>query len=182
VKYDPILFKDKLGRDVVLRSAEASDAADLIAYLKATAAETPYLLRDPEEIDISLEQEIGFIESKRDADKELLLVASIDGTHIGNCSLLSIAPFRRCAHRCEIGIALYQEYCGCGIGTNMLQALLAAAKRFGYEQAELEVISDNKRAIAMYRKLGFEKFGTMPGNLKYADGSYADADWMMKKL
>ncbi|SFQ49832.1 hypothetical protein SAMN04487928_1692, partial [Butyrivibrio proteoclasticus] len=31
-------------------------------------------------------------------------------------------------------------------------------------------------------KLGFEKFGTFPDNMKYADRSYMDAYWMMKKL
>ena len=56
------------------------------------------------------------------------------------------------------------------------------AKEAGYEQAELEVISDNQRAIALYRSLGFEKYGTFPDNVRYSDGTYADADWMMKKL
>ena len=64
----------------------------------------------------------------------------------------------------------------------MLQIVLDVAKSVGYEQAELEVIAGNKDAIAMYKKLGFEKFGTFPDNLKHADGSYIDAYWMMKKL
>ena len=52
----------------------------------------------------------------------------------------------------------------------------------GYEQAELEVMAENENAIAMYEKLGFKKYGTFPDNMKYADGSYMDAYWMMKKL
>ena len=64
----------------------------------------------------------------------------------------------------------------------MLQAVLDVAKSVGYEQAELEVMAENKEAIAMYKKLGFDKFGTFPDNMKYADGSYIDAYWMMKKL
>ncbi|MBQ2884644.1 MAG: GNAT family N-acetyltransferase, partial [Alphaproteobacteria bacterium] len=81
-----------------------------------------------------------------------------------------------------VAIALYQEYCGCGIGKAMMQTVLDVAKNLGYEQAELEVISDNKNAIAMYESLGFEKYGTFPNNMKYPDGSYAAADWMMKRL
>ena len=50
------------------------------------------------------------------------------------------------------------------------------------EQAELEVIADNKNAIALYEALGFVKYGQFPNNMKYADGTYADAIWMMKKL
>ena len=182
MKFNSMQFKDKLGREVLLRNAEVSDAAALIDYLKITTAETPYLIREPQEITITLEQEKNFIESKIEAEGELLLVALIDGKHIGNCSLMSIAPYKRYAHRCGIAIALYKEYCGCGIGKMMMQTILDVAKKTGYEQAELEVISDNKDAIALYKKLGFEKYGLFPNNMKYSDGTYASADWMMKKL
>lgn len=64
----------------------------------------------------------------------------------------------------------------------MLENALMVAKEMGYEQAELEVIADNKNAISLYEKLGFVRYGTFPDNMKYSDGSYADAFWMMKKL
>lgn len=64
----------------------------------------------------------------------------------------------------------------------MLETILNAAKEFGYEQAELEVVANNENAIALYEKLGFEKYGCFPNNMKYSDGEYADACWMMKKL
>ncbi len=182
MKFATMYFKDKLGREVVLRNAEESDAAALIDYLKITTTETPYLIREPEEVALTLEQEVSFIKSKRDAERELLLIAVIDGKHIGNCSLMNIAPYKRYGHRCELAIALYQEYCGCGIGKVMMQTILDVAKAVGYEQAELEVISDNKNAIALYKNLGFEKYGTFPNNMKYSNGTYANAEWMMKKL
>ena len=182
MKFDTIQFIDKLGREVCLRNAEESDASALIDYLRITTAETPYLIREPEEVTITLEQEKRVIQHAKDAERELLLIAVIDGKHIGNCSLMSIAPYKRYSHRCGIAIALYQEYCGCGIGKAMLQTVLDVAKKIGYEQAELEVISDNQSAIALYRKLGFEKYGTFPNNMKYSDGTYANADWMMMKL
>lgn len=49
-------------------------------------------------------------------------------------------------------------------------------------QLELEVVADNDRAIALYKKIGFEKMGTFPHNMKYKDGTYADAYWMVKIL
>ena len=182
MKFGPITRKDKLGREIVLRNAEVSDGAALIEYMKVTAGETPYLIREPEEITLTPEQEENFIKSKIEDDKELMLIATIDGKHIGNCSLMSIAPYRRYRHRCDVAIALYKEYCGCGIGTAMLQTVLNVAKEAGYEQAELEVMAENENAIAMYEKLGFKKYGTFPDNMKYADESYMDAYWMMKKL
>ena len=74
------------------------------------------------------------------------------------------------------------EFCGYGIGKIMMETVLKAAKEIGFEQAELEVISDNQNAITLYEKLGFQKYGTFPDNMKYADEHYASADWMMKKL
>ena len=182
MEFGEISIKDKLGRTVILRNARPEDSAALTEYLKTTSAETPYLIREPEEITITEEQENKFIQAKIDAERELMLVAFIDGKHIGNCSLMSIAPYKRYRHRCDVAIALYKEYCGCGIGKVMLKTVLDVAKSIGYEQAELEVMAENKDAIAMYEKLGFEKFGTFPDNMKYADRSYMDAYWMMKKL
>ena len=176
------IIKDKKGRDVLLRSAEEKDAEALIDYMKIIAAETPFLLREPDEISLTIEQEQAFIKAKKDSENELLLIAETGGRHIGNASLMSAGGFKRYRHRCEIAIALYQEYCGLGIGKAMLEMILDIAKKAGYEQAELEVIANNKSAIALYEKLGFQKYGTFPDNMKYADGSYVDAYLMMKKL
>lgn len=182
MRFDPIKVNDKLGREVVLRNAEPSDAEALIRYLRRTAGETPFLIREPDEITLTVEQERNFIQSKIDADRELMLIAGIGGRQIGNCSLMSAGRFRRYRHRCEVAIALYQEYCGAGIGRIMLETVLDVAKSCGYEQAELEVIAGNERAIRLYQKLGFREYGRFPDNMKYADGSYADSIWMMKKL
>ena len=73
-----------------MRSAEKNDAKSLLEYLKITAAETPYLIREPEEITLSIEQEEEFIQRIEDSEKELMLVATVDGKHVGNCSLMSI--------------------------------------------------------------------------------------------
>ena len=177
-----IIIKDKKDRDIILRSAEENDAEDLINYLKITASETPFLIREPDEITLSIKQEQEFINAKKNSEKELLLIAEIEGRHIGNCSLMNLGGYKRYNHRCDIAIALYKEYCDLGIGKAMLKIVLDIAKKAGYEQAELEVIADNKPAIALYEKLGFKIYGTFPHNIKYKDGSYADAYWIMKKL
>lgn len=180
--FTPVEIKDKWGRTVVLRNAQESDADDLIKYLKDTSAETKYLLREPDEIQFTHDQEEYFIKMMTDAEKSLMLVAVMEENLVGTCSLMSVAPTQRSAHRCEIAIALYQKFWGCGIGKKMIEAVLCAAKQVGYEQAELEVISDNESAVALYKELGFVAYGKLPRNMKYKDGSYADAIWMMKEL
>ena len=88
----------------------------------------------------------------------------------------------RYKHRCSVAIALYKEYWGRGIGEIMMRTVLEEAGKAGFEQAELEVISENKGAISLYKKLGFEIHGHLPHNMKYSDGTYADAEWMVKLL
>ena len=118
-----------------------------------------------------------------DSPRDLMLLGFYKGELAGSCALASVGPFRRrVAHRCEVSIALYQKFCGKGIGTAMMTALLAQAKAAGYEQAELTVMAENRPAVALYERLGFVRCGTLPHNMKYADGRYADAYWMQKSL
>ena len=175
-------FKLKDDRTCVLRSARPKeDAAALIEYLKVTAGEPRFILREPEEVTLTVEREEKFLQGNLDDPRSLMLLAFVDGEHAGNCSLISFDKMRL-AHRCDVAIALYQKYCGLGIGRKMLETVLEVAKSLGFEQAELEVVADNERAIALYKKLGFEVYGTMPRNMKYRDGTYADVYWMMKRL
>lgn len=182
MKFNPIEVKDKLGRTIILRSAEVSDASDLLKYLKVINGETPYLIREPEEVTLTLEQEVKFIQGQIDSEKKLLLIATLDGAHIGNCSVGPAGSYKRYAHRGDMGIALYKKYCGAGIGELMMRVVLDVAKEIGYEQVELEVIADNVAARKLYMKLGFMEYGRFPNNMKYKDGNYADAIWMMKKI
>lgn len=182
MKFGPLFVTDRCGQKIELRSAALSDSDALITFLKTTSGETPYLIREPDEIQVTQEQERAFLQDKIDAERELLLLAFADGKHIGNCALMCLGDYRRYAHRCTVAIALYQAYCGRGIGRLMLETVLQAAKEIGYEQAELEVMAGNTGAVALYEKLGFRKFGTFPRNAKYADGSYDSAYWMMKEL
>ena len=182
MRFGKLIVKDKTGADIELRSAVETDAEDLLKYLKATNAESPYLICEPEEITMTVEEEKSFIDRKTEAERELLLLAFADGRHIGNCSLMSVGNSVRYKHRCMIAIALYKEYCGRGIGRLMLGTVLDEAKKAGYEQAELEVVTENGGAVALYESLGFVKCGLLPNSMKYKDGSTVDSYWMVKEL
>lgn len=182
MRFGPIYFTDKTGCEIELRNAEVSDAADLIQYLRITAGESPYLIREPEEVRIEKDQEEDYIRKLKESDKDLMLLAFAGGKHVGNCSFTSIGKNIRYAHRCEAAIALYREFWGRGIGKIMMETLLKEAKGCGYEQAELQVMCKNENAAALYKNLGFRIYGTMPRNMKYRDGTFGDAYWMMKQL
>ena len=182
MRYGPIKLKDAPGRELVLRSAEERDAETLIEYLKLTAAETRFLIREPDEISITPEAERDFIRANLESENGLMLLAFVDGRHAGNCSLSAVSGRRRMRHRCGVAIALRREFWGAGIGRTMLETVLGLAKELGYEQAELEVVDGNAAALALYENLGFTVCGRLPRNMKYSDGTYADSLFMFRYL
>lgn len=169
------------GGELLLRNPREEDARMLIDYLKITCGETRYLVKEPEEITMTLEEEEAFIRKQNDSENSLILLGFLNGRYVGNCSLMGNGPLRY-RHRVSMGIALYQEFTGLGIGRAMIGALLKIAGEKGFEQVELEVVKDNERAIRLYREMGFEICGTFPNNMKYKDGSYADAYYMVRRL
>ena len=182
MEFKPLETKDKLGRKVILRNAVSEDADELIKSIEITASETPYLIKQPEDELISHDDEVDFINGCLEADNMLLLLAVVEDDIAGGCLISPVGEYKRYAHRCEVSISLYQKYCSAGIGNILMEHSLECAKCAGYEQAELEVVSTNVRAIGLYEKFGFVKYGTMPKNMKYSDGTYVSSDWMMKEL
>ena len=174
------LLKD--GRTGTLRAAQPEDAEFMLDYLRVTAGETPYLLREPDEVDMTVEQEADFLRTMRDNPRALMLLVLVDGDCAGCCSVMPVGTRSRVLHRCGFAIALYEKYCGQGLGHTLLQTAMDAAKAAGYEQGELSVVCGNDRALRLYERLGFTRCGLLPRTLKYKDGRYADEILMVKTL
>ena len=107
-------------------------------------------------------------------ENDVMLVASIDGQIVGNASLNHQRALRR-SHVMAIGIAVRDDFAGRGVGSALLGELLRIADGWlNVFRLELTVYADNARAIALYRKFGFEVEGT---HKAYAlrDGEYVDA-------
>ena len=172
----------KNGQKCTLRSPKLEDAEQLINYLKVSAGETDFLLKYPEEVNISIEQEKDILQWFIDSERDAMIVAEVDGSIVGNCSFSPVGKKMRVKHRCSVGIALYKKVWGLGIGTYLLEELITTAKEYGYEQMELYVVSRNERAIKLYEKMGFVKYGNVPNAMKHKDGSYDDELIMVRPL
>ncbi|MBO5670475.1 MAG: GNAT family N-acetyltransferase, partial [Clostridia bacterium] len=122
-----------------------------------------------------------FLRIMEENPQALMLVAFIDGEHAGNCSFSGHNKMKT-RHRCDLAIALYQKFCGLGLGRVMIQTVLDVAKDLGYEQMELEVIDGNDPARHLYESLGFVPYGVRPNAMKYKDGTYRDETLMVLKL
>lgn len=172
-------FTLKDGRTLVVRKPMVSDAEALIEQMKLVDSETKFLAREPDEFNLTVEQEVGFIKSSLENEDISFSIGLVDNTIVGNCSVGLIMNKRRFLHRAALGIAIRKDYWGNGIGKIMMKECIEWCKSKGVEQLELDVVADNERGLGLYKSLGFEVFGTKKHALKYDDGTYADEYYMI---
>ncbi|MBR6029917.1 MAG: GNAT family N-acetyltransferase [Clostridia bacterium] len=180
--FDVTTFPLRDGRLCTIRPARPEDAEDMIRYMAETAGETPFLLRTPGEVHYTVEQERELLGSLLADPCSAMAAAFVDGKLAGNSCIRCLGPKRKTRHRCAFAIALYREYWGLGIGTALIERLTGLARQIGYEQIDLEVVADNERALALYRKCGFTETGRRVRALKFDDGSYHDELLMVRFL
>ena len=159
----------------VIERARAEDGAALLQYLKIIGGETNNLSFGPEGVPLSVEAEEGYLRAQEDSADNVQYLAKVDGEIIGTASL-NRKP-NRMRHRGEFGISLKKAWWGCGAASALVEKILAFARENGFEQLNLEVRSDNARAIRLYEKLGFRKLCTFPAFFKI-DGEPVDFDLM----
>jgi autotransporter passenger strand-loop-strand repeat protein len=80
--------------------------------------------------------------------------------------------YRR-THSGVLGVGLLPPFRGQGHGAALIQSTLSEARRVGLVRFELTVHADNERAIALYKRVGFKKEGTMK-DAALIDGHYKD--------
>ena len=181
-----MIFKEKSvtlkdGRTVTLKSPEISDASLLLEYITGLSAETPYILRTPEDCTDTVEDEEQFIKSSLDSPYGLMISAYYDGRIIGN-SNLKFNKRNKIAHKCELAIGIRREFWNLGLGSAMMAALEEAAKDHGCKIMTLIYIEGNERALRLYTKCGFTEFGRLPCGTKMQDGKYVSDVYMVKQI
>jgi RimJ/RimL family protein N-acetyltransferase len=175
--YNENFLKDD--QKLIIRNAQEDDAQGLINLLQIVDSETKFLAREPGEFNLTLEQEREFIRGIMHDDNNQLLIGEIDGKIIANCSVGRVSSNKRYCHRAAMGISVRKKYWNNGIGKILMNECIKWCKEKGVEQLELEVVTQNIRAISMYEDFGFEKYGTKKNTLKYGDGTYADEHYMI---
>ena len=155
--------------------ARPEDAAALIDYLRVVGGESDNLTFGAEGLPATVEEETAFLEKSAADTRSVILLAKEDGEIIGDGHIEAFS--RRLSHRAGLGITVRKAAWGRGVGTAIMERLIAHAREQGIEIIELQVRSDNARAIRLYEKFGFVKIGHYPGFLK-VDRVYADCDLM----
>ena len=148
-----------------IEKAIPSDAAMLLEYLKQVGGETDNLTFGPEGMPFSVEAE--FISSMENSIDNIMLLAKSDDKIVG-CASLNRLP-RRMKHRGDFAISVAKDYWNKGIGSQLLNNIIAFAKENDFEVIDLQVRGNNKNAIHLYEKYRFKKIGEHPAFFKIDD-------------
>ena len=182
MKYNPKEIQLKNNQICLIRHATSKDAKAFLDFLTQISIETENTIRYPQEINITVEKEALILKSMEQSSSQYMLGAYIDGKLVGNAHCYGIGDRIKIAHRAGVGISVLKEYWGIGIGTILMQEMIQLMTNKGYEQLELDVMGNNDRAIALYKKLGFIECGRLPHGIRFIDGSYCDLVTMVKVL
>jgi L-amino acid N-acyltransferase YncA len=88
------------------------------------------------------------------------------GSHVANASFM-VAPAAR----------------GQGVGRAMGEHCLAEARRIGFRAMQFNfVVSTNESAIRLWKQLGFEIVGTLPGAFRHPKNGFVDVYVMFRSL
>lgn len=167
---------------VIIREACVEDAEQLLAMLKQSTATTDNLLISADEIAFTVKEEEAWIKSIIESPKALLLVAVIDGKIIADTDV-RIGLYKKTEHLGELGMTIIEEWRNKGLGTILMNALIAWAKeKTSLEALVLEVFSVNEQGIALYRKCGFEEKARLKNYFKMSNGDYVDRIIMTYQL
>lgn len=155
----------------IVRSAIEKDAIKLSEVRLQIDGETENLDREKGEAYID---ESGFkriIKDDTESTTNLFLVAEVDGRIVG-FSRCEGNKLKRTAHKVEFGVCVLKEFWGYGIGKNLLKESVHWADSNGIKKITLNVLETNEKAIALYKKYGFEVEGILKKDKVLSDRNY----------
>lgn len=162
-----------IGKKIYLRSYEEKDIEKLKIIMNN------YKVREFLSFNVILpfssEDQKNFLKSipkrRRENIYDFAIIRKIDDNLIGGCVIKNI-DFKNST--CKAGFFIDERYWGYGYGKEAVKLI----ERFVFfelniQKIKLEVVSDNIRALKLYKKLGY----TVEGNLKkeiFRNGKYYD--------
>lgn len=157
----PKHIKIKSGEELIIREAIAADAPTLIEYVNEVAGESDFLTFGAGEFKKTIEEEQKILTKHYESKNQIFLIAEIDEKIVGLLNV-NASKKERLKHIGEIGISVRKNHWDKGIGSTLIETMLEWAKSSQIiRKINLTVQTNNKVAIALYKKFGFETEGTL---------------------
>jgi ribosomal protein S18 acetylase RimI-like enzyme len=166
-------FEIKNGEFVILRSAIQADSMRLNDLANEVFKTSDYLITTADEFSsFSEEQQKERIKKYEEDDGSILLVAEYGEELIGMIDFQN-GKRKRIAHKGALGMSVRSSWRNKGIGNVLLSGLIEWVRNHStIEVINLGVIEENKSAVSLYSKMGFEITGREPFGVKLADGRF----------
>ena len=129
--------------EITYRAARPSDAAQLLSFLKAVGGESDNLSFGADGVPFSAEQEERFLENQSKDSRSVMLLA-LDGDTIVANGCIEGYKNLRFRHRCNLSVAVRKSYWGNGVGSGLMQRLIAFAKDSELTAKVNEIIEELK--------------------------------------
>ncbi|MBA4602651.1 GNAT family N-acetyltransferase [Thermoactinomyces mirandus] len=168
-----------MNSEVTIRKAVENDAEQIIQHTKKVLKENPDVFATTlEEYNMSVKEEKKWIKLVK--KQGLLIVAEVNGTIIGMLDF-ELSPRKKFCHQGSFGMSIQEAFTNKGIGGLLIKTLLAWAEKDNrVEKVSLEVFSNNRRAIHVYKKYGFTEEGIRKKHVKSGPGEYLDVILMSR--
>ena len=151
---------------IVIRKYSENDLGTMANIWNHVVKEGKYF---PQIDVLSLKEATAFF-----AEQTFTGVAEEDGVIVG-LYILHPNNIGRCGHIANASYAVAADQRGKRIGEKLVVHSLEMAKESGFRIMQFNaVVADNKGAISLYKKLGFNELGTIPGGFKMDDGTFVD--------
>ncbi|MGG4395223.1 GNAT family N-acetyltransferase [Paenibacillus thiaminolyticus] len=163
-----------------IRKAEVKDAQAFIDFCAYLDQETKFMLYEPGERGLTLEDQARRFASLYESDESIMLLAVTDQGGIAGFAAGIGSSLKRSRHAVSVVIGIRQHYSGQGLGSRLMEEVEHWADAAGKHRLQLTVMTHNERAIQLYTKRGFRIEGTLNRSLR-VDDQFVD-EYMMAKL
>jgi len=109
------------------------------------------------------------------------LVAEIDGEVVGYAYATQFRDRPAYAHTCENSIYVHHQCVGLGIGRQLLEQLIAAARDAGFRQMIGVIGGGEPASVALHRACGFGEAGRMR-SVGFKFGKWLDTVYVQRSL
>lgn len=165
---------------MIIREITVSDAENLVNLILQVEKESEYMLMEPGERQLTVEQQAQRIESFQKSHNSTIFVAEKDSQLVGYLFVVG-GSARRTAHSVYLVIGILKDFRGLGIGTKLFQQLEEWAVVHNIHRLELTVVTRNKAGVGLYKKLGFEIEGRKQHSL-LINGEFVNEYYMAKLI
>lgn len=148
MSFEPIFFKDKLGRSIVIRAYEPTKDRDALVEMYVNYDPQDRSLGLPPVGKMAIERWIRYLE-----ERGFSIVAEHEGKIVGHLAIVEEETNKDVV---ELAIYLARNYQNQGIGTEMVKAIIEYCKKVCYKKITLVTDRLNWRAIRVYKKCGFQ--------------------------